>query len=146
MRLARPLIIGPIIVTFALFTFFYYTHRLTTQQQLSETISNITWRELAALPSLEIPITTAPQAIRFAVSQSTISTSLRGVTQTAHKADIDIKWQARALGSETIEGTTWSVRFDSINMLPSFTCLIMFTSDGSLLPSNQPRGDCSYNK
>ena len=97
--------------------------------------------ELEQRPSSKPPIATAEEAVGFALRQDSASENMlrqegRGIAK-AWIVDVQTRMDDECL---------WRVKFKSVGLIPSFSCVLSFTPTGSVTPAGWPDNFCGYNK
>ena len=97
--------------------------------------------ELEQLPSSKPPIATAEEAVGFALRQDSASENMlrqegRGMAK-AWIVDVRTRMDEECL---------WRVKFKSVGLKPSFSCVVSFTPTGTVTPAAWPSNFCGYNK
>ena len=97
--------------------------------------------ELLQLPSSKPPIATAEEAVAFALRQDSASENMlqqegRGIAK-AWIVDVRTRMDDECL---------WRVKFKSVGLIPSFSCVLSFTPTGTMTPAVRASNFCGYNK
>lgn len=86
-----------------------------------------------------VPIETAEEAIQYAISLETVQSNLNDAISKGYD-----NWKAIGELSGTENAPFWTVKFLSKRYVPSFTCIVTFNKNGTLIDAND--NVCGYLK